>query len=78
MTEDKQIGNEPAYPHTQNHVNMGYAGITIRQQACLMAMKGILANHNMADPHSETEWISKAAVKCADAVLAEEERTRKK
>jgi hypothetical protein len=74
--------NEPAYPIEAKTVIdeygqrrfSGYTGLTIRQQAALMAMQGILANPAFdLDAPSDVAF---DAVAYADMVLKREAETR--
>lgn len=81
-------GLEPAYPIETSEVKFNEPGITvgpticktkhlgmsIRQKACIAAMNGAIASKGVSV--WKPEAIAKYVVECADAVLAEEERTR--
>lgn len=59
--------NDPAYP------TMSRGGMTIRQEFVKAAMQGVLSD---SDFDATATDIADFAVRCADAALAEEARTR--
>jgi 4-hydroxyphenylpyruvate dioxygenase-like putative hemolysin len=54
------------------------AGITKREMFAMAAMQGILSNNAMIDncDKQSIEWAAARAASCADALLAELERTK--
>ena len=71
--------NEPAYPRqdercptTGHGIRKGSSGLTKRELAAFMAMQGIITS----DPGGKFENAALWAVKHADALLSELERTR--
>lgn len=67
----KQItGNEPVHPYLNPVGMIDTPGLTIRQHFAGLAMQGIIANSpDWTDTDAATDYISKAAVKLADALL---------
>ena len=71
-----------AYTDYAGYLNsgMGYEpecqGLTIREQFAMAAMQGLLSNHRMVASCGCYDEVSLEAVKHADALLAELERTK--
>ena len=59
----------PAMPFIEKpEYQWNYSGLTKREHFAAMAMQGVLANHDGTD---DIQWIAKASVKIADALLKE-------
>ena len=80
MVEMKN-GDMPAMPIELNGFGLyepcAYLGLTKREQFAMAAMHGILANDsaNLINPEIQ-DIVSRLSVLCADALLAELERTK--
>lgn len=61
------LGGSPAYPWGEHGTHLG--GMTMREFLSAQAMQGRLARHG--DDDYLPEYIAKASVKYADALLAE-------
>ena len=82
MSKTMRRGNIPASP-IEDYRDIGGAvsGMTIRESFAMAAMSGIVCDRKWIDyaanetGYTAAEVISKASVECADALLAELERT---
>jgi hypothetical protein len=66
--------NELAFPCTA--AKPWHAGLTKREYFAAMAMQGLLAGEYRDTSDKQLQWVSDWAVKHADALLAELERTK--
>ena len=62
----------------QREIYCDQTGLTKREQFAMAAMQGILSNNAMIDncDKQSMEWTAARAASCADALLAELERTK--
>ena len=68
----KITGNEPAYPVFDEEMDIMRLGLTIRQQFAMAAMQGMIAGKYEGNGIIDD---CKVAVKYADALIAELNRT---
>ena len=79
MAIQKLTGSEPAYPigeaekdRLDQYPNISYPGLSIRQQFAMAAMQSVIS---WCNEHSSIEQDCELAVKYADALITELNRT---
>lgn len=75
MKTNNQEGKELSFPYVELDTYSGkpcnqHFGLTKRELFAAMAMQGILANPEITKNHKDLN-IEQAAIKCADALIAE-------
>ena len=73
-------GDMPAKPIEINGFGQfapeAFIGLTKREMFAMAAMQGILSSETDARHHNNEEALAESAVKCADALLSQLERTK--